>query len=196
MAATVSDFLPLAPFLCLDARLMMTTHFWHKKHEQLQDTRKSPRHLTSVWWIQHVSWNISYFESRALLFKHHKIRITKLSSEQKNAVDTRETPLKKNPFLKTVPNHRPTGLELRQNICLKRYPFVSHKQICLGKKVIEPHCDPAKGEGRKEGREGGRKEGKKEESEVTQSCLTLCDSMDYSLWGSSIHGILQARVVE
>ena len=27
------------------------------------------------------------------------------------------------------------------------------------------------------------------ESEVTQSCLTLCDPMDYSLLGSSIHGI-------
>ena len=31
---------------------------------------------------------------------------------------------------------------------------------------------------------------------VTQSCLTLCDSMDYSLPGSSVHGILQARVLE
>ena len=34
------------------------------------------------------------------------------------------------------------------------------------------------------------------ESEVTQSCLTLCDSMDCSLPGSSIHGIFQARVLE
>ena len=34
------------------------------------------------------------------------------------------------------------------------------------------------------------------ESEVTQSCLTLCDPMDYSLPGSSLHGILQARVLE
>ena len=31
---------------------------------------------------------------------------------------------------------------------------------------------------------------------VAQSCLTLCDSMDYSLPGSSVHGILQARVLE
>ena len=31
---------------------------------------------------------------------------------------------------------------------------------------------------------------------VTQSCLTLCDSMDYSLSGSSVHGILQARILE
>ena len=34
------------------------------------------------------------------------------------------------------------------------------------------------------------------ESEVTQSCLTLGDSMDCSLPGSSVHGILQARVLE
>ena len=33
-------------------------------------------------------------------------------------------------------------------------------------------------------------------SEVTQSCLTLCDSVDYSLPGSSVHGILQARILE
>ena len=29
-----------------------------------------------------------------------------------------------------------------------------------------------------------------------QSCLTLCDPMEYSLPGSSVHGILQARVLE
>ena len=33
-------------------------------------------------------------------------------------------------------------------------------------------------------------------SEVTQSCLTLCDPMDCSLPGFSIHGIFQARVLE
>ena len=33
-------------------------------------------------------------------------------------------------------------------------------------------------------------------SEVTQSCPTLCDSMDWSLPGSSIHRIFQARVLE
>ena len=36
----------------------------------------------------------------------------------------------------------------------------------------------------------------KKESEVAQSCLTLCDPMDSSLPGSSLHGILQARVLE
>ena len=36
----------------------------------------------------------------------------------------------------------------------------------------------------------------KSESEVAQSCPTLHESMDYSLPGSSIHGIFQARVLE
>ena len=31
---------------------------------------------------------------------------------------------------------------------------------------------------------------------VTQSCLTLCDPMDPSLPGSSVHGLLQARILE
>ena len=34
------------------------------------------------------------------------------------------------------------------------------------------------------------------ESEVTQSCPTLSDPMDYSLPGSSVRGIFQARVLE
>ena len=36
----------------------------------------------------------------------------------------------------------------------------------------------------------------KSEREVAQSCPTLCDPMDCSLSGSSIHGIFQARVLE
>ena len=34
------------------------------------------------------------------------------------------------------------------------------------------------------------------ESEVAQSCLTLCHPIDCSLPGSSLHGILQARILE
>ena len=34
------------------------------------------------------------------------------------------------------------------------------------------------------------------DSEVTQSCPTLCDLMDSSQPGSSVHGIFQARVLE
>ena len=36
----------------------------------------------------------------------------------------------------------------------------------------------------------------KSESEVAQSCPTLSDPIDYSLPGSSVHGIFQARVLE
>ena len=36
----------------------------------------------------------------------------------------------------------------------------------------------------------------KSESEVAQSCPTLCDPMDCSVPGSSLHGILRARVLE
>ena len=47
-------------------------------------------------------------------------------------------------------------------------------------------------------RRGGKntQKGKESESEVAQSCLTLRDPMDCSLPGSSVHGILQARVLE
>ena len=38
--------------------------------------------------------------------------------------------------------------------------------------------------------------GLESESEVAQSCPTLCDPMDCSLPGSSVHGIFQARVLE
>ena len=37
---------------------------------------------------------------------------------------------------------------------------------------------------------------RKEETEVAQLCPTLCDPMDCSLPGSSVHGIFQARVLE
>ena len=41
-----------------------------------------------------------------------------------------------------------------------------------------------------------KKKWKESESEVAQSCPTLCDHMDCSLSGSSVHGIFQARVLE
>ena len=36
----------------------------------------------------------------------------------------------------------------------------------------------------------------KSESEVAQSCLTLCDPMDWSPPGSSVHGILQRTAIQ
>ena len=41
-----------------------------------------------------------------------------------------------------------------------------------------------------------RRKVKESESEVAQSCRTLCDPMDWCLPGSSVHGIFQARVLE
>ena len=38
--------------------------------------------------------------------------------------------------------------------------------------------------------------GKKVKVLVAQPCLTLCDTMDYRPPGSSVHGILQARMLE
>ena len=37
---------------------------------------------------------------------------------------------------------------------------------------------------------------KKKKSEVPQSCPTLCDPVDCNLPGFSVHGILQARILE
>ena len=36
----------------------------------------------------------------------------------------------------------------------------------------------------------------KESESVSQSCLTLCDPMDWIPPGSSVHGVLQARILE
>ena len=44
--------------------------------------------------------------------------------------------------------------------------------------------------------EGSVPESETEGSEVTQSCPTRCDPMDCSPPGSSIHGILQAKILE
>ena len=46
------------------------------------------------------------------------------------------------------------------------------------------------------GSEISRNQERKKERNVAQSCLTLCDPMDHSLPGSSIHGIFQARILE
>ena len=41
-----------------------------------------------------------------------------------------------------------------------------------------------------------RQEDTQSESEVAQSCPTLCDHMNGSLPGSAIHGIFQARILD
>ena len=47
-----------------------------------------------------------------------------------------------------------------------------------------------------QGRNVSRVPESESESEVAQSCPTLCDPIDCSLPGSSVHGILQARGLE
>ena len=42
----------------------------------------------------------------------------------------------------------------------------------------------------------GRKNWRGERAKSIQSCLTLCDSMDHSPPGSSVHGIFQARMLQ
>ena len=44
---------------------------------------------------------------------------------------------------------------------------------------------------------GGKEQrNERSESEVAQSCLTLCNPMDCSLPGSSVHRIFKARILE
>ena len=44
--------------------------------------------------------------------------------------------------------------------------------------------------------QGKSHQGHESESEVAQSCPTVCDPKDCSLPGSSVHGIFQARILE
>ena len=55
------------------------------------------------------------------------------------------------------------------------------------------HSDPDLGEKRMEGAGPVTTES---ENEVPHSHPTLCDPMDHSLPGSSVHGIFQARILE
>ena len=49
------------------------------------------------------------------------------------------------------------------------------------------------GKGNEAGRKGEVPDGK---VKVIQACLTVCHPMDCNLPGSSVHGILQARILE
>jgi len=83
-------------------------------------------------------------------------------------------------MLKKGDNHR--GISIS-----KRSPEEKEKQSLKKQESVEK--DNARGE---------KKTVRMEEniSEVTQSCPTLCDPIDCSLPGSSVHGILQARILK
>ena len=62
----------------------------------------------------------------------------------------------------------------------------------LGNQIRKDGCEEGVwGKGAEVTNSGGESE-----SEVAQLCLTLCNPMDCSLPGSSVHGILQARIPE
>ena len=93
-------------------------------------------------------------------------------------------------------------LLLKWGLCI---PFSLYSPSCLsrkkerregGKKEGKKKREKERKEEREKGRKEGRKEGRKKESEIARSCPTLCDPVDCSPPGSSVHGILQARILE
>ena len=62
--------------------------------------------------------------------------------------------------------------------------------------VISPLCAPVSPLGTKAVNCTSLRQGGEGACSVAQSCPTLCDRMDCSRPGSSVHGILQARVLE
>ena len=82
---------------------------------------------------------------------------------------------------------------IHREICMERttqYVSVSHHQKLniLRNEVLSALC--------KIYLPWGKLHALKVKVKVTQSCLTLCDPMNYSLPGSSVHGILQVRILE
>ena len=75
---------------------------------------------------------------------------------------------------------------LLQKVLKKLFQVVTHAHIAS----LFIHNNPLKRYTKRDER------AKPCESEVVQSCPTLCNPMDYSRPGSSIHGIFKARVLE
>ena len=72
----------------------------------------------------------------------------------------------------------------------------SRVRLCMTPQMAADQAPPSLGFSRQEHRSGLPFPSPMHESEKWKSCLTLCDPMDCSLPGSSIHGIFQARVLE
>ena len=62
--------------------------------------------------------------------------------------------------------------------------------------MAAPQAPPSLGFSRQEHWSGLPFPSPMHQSEVAQSCPTLCDPMDCSLPGSSVHGIFQAKILE
>ena len=72
----------------------------------------------------------------------------------------------------------------------------SHVRLCATPEMAAHQAPPSLGFSRQEHWSGLPFPSPMHESEVAQSCPTLSDPVDCSLPGSSVHGILQARVLE
>ena len=80
-----------------------------------------------------------------------------------------------------TPNSRGLQLVKSQALLDNKYHFVLHNDrvlVTCGHRMSNPS------------------KVKESESEVAQSCPTLCDPVDCSPPGSFVHGILQARILE
>ena len=73
---------------------------------------------------------------------------------------------------------------------------LSRVRPCATPQTAAPQAPPPLGLSRQEHWSGLPFPSPLRESEVAQSCLTLCDPVGCSLLGSSVHGIFQARVLE
>ena len=93
-------------------------------------------------------------------------------------------------------------LNLEENCCIPRMLLLlllcrfSRVQLCATPQTAAHQAPLSLGFSRQEYWSGLPFPSPMHESEVAQSCLTLSDPMDWSLPGSSIHGIFQARVLE
>ena len=72
----------------------------------------------------------------------------------------------------------------------------SHVRLCATPETAAHQAPPSLGFSRQEHWSGLPFPSPMHESEVVQSCPTLCDPMNCSLPGSSIHGISQVRALE
>ena len=80
--------------------------------------------------------------------------------------------------------------------CLNLGPWVTCRS-CHFAVLLSPGVSPVSGMGDKETQDWTDWQfGNESESKVTQSSPTLCDPVDCSPPGSSVHGILQARMLE
>ena len=98
----------------------------------------------------------------------------------------------------TVACHAPLSMEFSRQEYWSRLPFPSpgdlpDPRIKPAPAALQADSLPSKPPGKTL---RSIKEERKKESEVAQSCPALCDPMDCSLPGSSVHGIFQAIVLE